>query len=128
VKGFVGAIAMLAILLATAVLMTTQVQTEVMHKTEVRDLKIALSNTEVLIKQASFDCNWQKPDAEITTCVNDKAAQLIPKINASQNTTICGLGTFAVNGTKREADLTCYIKDNNTIFITAQTRVTVSAQ
>jgi len=108
-KGFGGIVIAFAIVAAAALLLTINTTTinSYSYKELLPQAKQTIANYELVLNQAAGDCNWELSNAQIRSCITQKATTLFSEINET-NGIKCILGTM-----QAEADNNTYHFDLN---------------
>jgi len=127
-KGFVGIIALIAVLLACSVLLLPSNSFAPTKNDLILETKIIMSNSEILMKQSAAQCDWGLANEEIEACINSKASDLASQINSIQNRVECTFSNFSKSASTAEAKITCITAETARLSLNAQYLITVSPQ
>jgi hypothetical protein len=69
-KGFATVLVAASVFVIVILLLSSNPAENVSYNPNFSEMKVRISNYEVVMLQASQDCNWDKSEIEIRTCVN----------------------------------------------------------
>ncbi|MDD4250644.1 MAG: hypothetical protein PHX27_00450 [Candidatus ainarchaeum sp.] len=76
-KGFVSILVVLSVTIITILFIGINNNYSITdYSNQITNTKIILTNYEIILNQSIQDCNWQKSNPEIETCINQKATDL----------------------------------------------------
>jgi len=80
-KGFATIMVAASVFVIAILLLSNNPVENVSYIPNFSELKVRISNYEIVMLEAAQDCNWIKSVTEINTCLNENSQNLLPALN-----------------------------------------------
>jgi len=76
-KGFATVLVAASVFIVAILLLSNTSASDISYNSNFSELKVRISNYEIVMLKVAQDCNWEKTVSEINTCLNTGAGQSI---------------------------------------------------
>jgi len=106
-KGFATILVAASIFVIAILLLSNTNTNDISYNSNFSEMKVKLSNYEVIMLAVTQDCNWEKTNPEIDNCLNTKSNEIKNSLNIPY--TICNVSNFNANKDTKTAinQITC---------------------
>ena len=80
-KGFATILVAASVFVIAILLLSNNPIENVSYNPNFSELKVRISNYEIIMLEVAQDCNWDKSESEINNCLNNKSQDLLPALN-----------------------------------------------